>query len=103
MSIFGGLDVLVNNAGTGIGVGEFIELTDHRWDLSWLINVMGPVAPSTGATIEDATRSVVESIPVRRLGTPDDVATAITWLVQPGSYVSGAVVPVTGAMVAGPN
>ncbi len=183
VSTFGGLDVLVNNAGTGIGVGEFTELTDDRWELSWLINVMGPmrlsraalphlqkrggsivnvastagvaaeagygaytvtkhaavgltrllaaelgprgirvnavapgmihtdlgvaelelVAASTGATVEDATRSVVESIPVRRLGTPHDVATAIAWLAQPGSYVSGAVVPVTGAAVAGLN
>ncbi|GAA1208649.1 hypothetical protein [Pseudonocardia alaniniphila] len=77
MSTFGGLDVLVNNAGTGIGVDEFTEVT--------------------------ATRSVVESIPVRLLGTPDDVATAITWLAQPDAYVSGAVAPVTGAMVAGLN
>ena len=42
-STFGGLDVLVNNAGTGIGVGEFTEVTDDRWELSWLINVMGPM------------------------------------------------------------
>jgi NAD(P)-dependent dehydrogenase (short-subunit alcohol dehydrogenase family) len=55
------------------------------------------------ATVEDATRSVVEDIPVRRLGTPDDVASAITWLAQPGSSVSGAVVPDTGAAVAGLN
>ncbi|OZM78899.1 hypothetical protein CFP66_28470 [Pseudonocardia sp. MH-G8] len=183
VSAFGGLDVLVNNAGTGIGVGEFADVTDDRWELSWLINVMGPmrlsraalahlekrdgsivnvastaglaaeagygaytvtkhaavgltrllaaelgprgirvnavapgmihtdlgaaepelVAAATGATVEDATRSAVERIPVRRLGTPDDVAAAIAWLAQPGSYVSGAVLPVTGAMVAGLN
>jgi 3-oxoacyl-[acyl-carrier protein] reductase len=181
VSTFGELDVLVNNAGTGLGVGAFTDVTDDRWELSWLVNVMGPVrlsraalpyleqrggsivnvastagvaaqagygaytvtkhaavgltrllaaelgprgirvnavapgmihtelgaaelelvAASTGASLGDATRSVVEGIPLRRLGTPDDVATAIAWLAQPGSYVSGAVVPVTGAMAAG--
>ncbi|WP_433272747.1 SDR family NAD(P)-dependent oxidoreductase [Actinosynnema sp. CS-041913] len=183
VSAFGRLDVLVNNAGSGIGVAAFAEVTDDQWELSWLVNVMGPmrlsraalpyleqqggsivnvastagiaaqagygaytvtkhaivgltrllaaelgprgirvnavapgmihtdlgtaelelIAASSGATVEDTARSVVESIPVRRLGTPDDVAAAIAWLAQPGSYVSGAIVPVTGAMAAGLN
>ena len=178
---FGGLDVLVNNAGTGAGVGPFTELSDEQWDLSWLVNVMGPmrlsraalpylradrgtivnvastaglgadagygaytvtkhavvgltkllavelgphgvrvnaVAPgmihtdmgaaelelmagATDSTVEDATADVVNGIPIRRLGTADDVAEAISWLAGPATYVSGAVVPVHGAAHSG--
>ena len=178
---FGGLDVLVNNAGTSAGVGPFTELTDEKWQLSWLVNVMGPmrlsraalphlsagrgaivnvastaglgadagygaytvtkhavvgltrllavelgpqgvrvnaVAPgmihtdmgaaelefmaaSTDSTIEDATDTVLSGIPIRRLGTADDVAEAISWLAGPATYVSGAVVPVHGAAPSG--
>lgn len=180
---FGQLSVLVNNAGTGIGVGPFATLEDSKWALSWDINVMGAVrlsraalphlaekhgtiinvastagiaaeagygayvvtkhalvgltrllaaelgprgvrvnavapgmihtdlgaaeleviADSTGSTLEDATRAVVEGIPLGRLGTPDDVAEAITWLATSAAYVSGTVLPVHGAAVAGLN
>ena len=173
---FGGLDILVNNAGTGAGVGPFAELSDERWQLSWLVNVMGAVrlsrtalphlsaargaivnvastagigaepgygaytvtkhavvgltrllaaelgphgvrvnavapgmihtdmgadeldlmAARTGTTVDDVTGAVVSAIPVRRLGTADEVAEAIGWLAGPATYVSGAVVPVHG-------
>ena len=46
---FGGLDILVNNAGTGAGVGPFTELSDEKWQLSWLVNVMGPMRLSRSA------------------------------------------------------
>ncbi|GAA3061265.1 hypothetical protein GCM10010464_27040 [Pseudonocardia yunnanensis] len=90
---------LVTGAGRERGIGAAAAEHLARAGASVVVSDLVPA----GATVEDATRSVVESIPVRRLGTPDDVATAIAWLAQPGSYVSGAVVPVTGAMVAGLN
>ena len=39
--VFGGVDILFNNAGTGIGTGPFLELTDFQWDLSMKVNVIG--------------------------------------------------------------
>ena len=39
--VFGGVDILFNNAGTGIGAGPFLELTDFHWDLSMKVNVIG--------------------------------------------------------------
>ena len=38
---FGGVDILFNNAGTGVGTGPFLELADFHWDLSMKVNVIG--------------------------------------------------------------
>jgi len=38
---FGGVDILFNNAGTGIGVGPFLDTPSENWDLSWQVNVKG--------------------------------------------------------------
>jgi NAD(P)-dependent dehydrogenase (short-subunit alcohol dehydrogenase family) len=181
---FGGLDVLVNNAGTGVGVGEFAAVTDAAWELSWQVNVMGPVrmcrlaaphlgrrgggsivnvastaglagqagygaytvtkhavvgltrllaaelgprnirvnavapgmihtdmgaaeleliARTEGVGVEEATKSVVEGVPLRRLGTATDVADAVGWLAAAAGYVTGTVVPVHGGIVSGLN
>ncbi len=41
---------------------------------------------------------IVESIPFRRMGKPEEVAQVISWLLSDlASYVSGAIVPVAGA------
>jgi NAD(P)-dependent dehydrogenase (short-subunit alcohol dehydrogenase family) len=40
---FGGVDILFNNAGTGIGVGSFLDIRSENWDLSWQVNVKGMV------------------------------------------------------------
>jgi NAD(P)-dependent dehydrogenase (short-subunit alcohol dehydrogenase family) len=40
---FGGIDIVVNNAGTMIGTAPFLELDDHPWEMNWKINVMGMV------------------------------------------------------------
>ncbi len=40
---FGGVDILFNNAGTGVGVGPFMDIPSENWDLSWQVNVKGMV------------------------------------------------------------
>lgn len=43
-------------------------------------------------------KSLTDAIPLGRIGTPDEVAAAILWLLSPdASYVSGVVLPVGGA------
>lgn len=53
---FGAVDVLVNNAGTTVGAGPFLEQTDEQWDISFQVHLMG------------TTNCCREVIPVMRKG-----------------------------------
>ncbi|MEM9604250.1 MAG: SDR family oxidoreductase [Pseudomonadota bacterium] len=43
-SRFGGVDVLVNNAGSLAGACAFLEATPAQWQASFAVNLLGPVA-----------------------------------------------------------
>ena len=53
---FGGLDIMVNNAGVGRGSPDFLELTDQDWDLSLSVNLRG-VANFCAAAIPELRKS----------------------------------------------
>ena len=38
---FGRIDILFNNAGTAVGVGPFLAMTQQQWDLSLNVNITG--------------------------------------------------------------
>jgi len=42
LTAFGGIDILFNNAGTPVGAGAFLDMTDAQWDMSYEVNVRGP-------------------------------------------------------------
>jgi NAD(P)-dependent dehydrogenase (short-subunit alcohol dehydrogenase family) len=51
---------------------------------------------------QDVRERVVKQIPLRRLGAPDDVASAVLWLCSDGaSYVNGATIQVDGGLISG--
>lgn len=51
----------------------------------------------TGTWPEDRVASIVAETPLKRAGTPADIASAVLWLVsEGGSFVTGAVIPVNG-------
>lgn len=41
VAAFGTVDVMVNNAGTAIGAGPFLEQTDKQWDISYGVHLKG--------------------------------------------------------------
>ncbi len=49
---FGGLDILVNNAGTTLGTGPFLEATAQQWEMSYRVNLAGPMLLCQGAIPE---------------------------------------------------
>jgi glucose 1-dehydrogenase len=73
-----------------------------------VVNV-GPgaiVTPINDEWVDDpeARQRVLDEIPLERLGQPEDVAAAVSWLASPGAgYVTGTTVFVDGGMTTYPN
>jgi 3-oxoacyl-[acyl-carrier protein] reductase len=52
----------------------------------------------SAALSEERTQEILLEVPMKRLGQPHEVASAITWLASDdASFVTGTLVPVTGA------
>ncbi len=63
------------------------------------VNTVCPGLIATGAapTVDAAGNSRAKDIPLGRLGTPEEIAETILWLLSPAaSYITGAIIPVTG-------
>jgi NAD(P)-dependent dehydrogenase (short-subunit alcohol dehydrogenase family) len=66
------------------------------------VNVVAPGFVTTDMTLalpEARQAEIVEQVPLRRIGSPADVAAAVTWLASDAAaYVTGAVIPVDGGL-----
>ena len=67
------------------------------------VNVLAPgwIETSFGSGMDEkARRAVADSVPIKRWGTPDDVAAAAVFLASPGAaYITGQVIAVGGGVV----
>ena len=64
-----------------------------------LVNLAGVVAERDGTTIEGAYEGWASEVPMGRIGEPEDVVSAIEWLLEPGNtWVSGQVIGVDGGL-----
>jgi len=82
MEIFGSIDILINNAGVGLGSANFLELTDNDWNLSLAINLKG-IADFCQAAIpqmleQDTGGCIVNIASLAGLGAIEDIPACYT-------------------------
>lgn len=115
---FGPISVLVNNAGVA-GQALFQDVTDALWERYFAVNLNGArntiqaVLPhmlheKAGVIVTDMVQvlgpevlhDLAEQTPLGRLGTPQDIANAVAFLVsEKASFITGQVLTVDGAFV----
>jgi len=53
----------------------------------------------TASLPDDVRAAYIDAIPLKRLGTPQDIADAVAFLASPGAgYITGQVIAVNGGM-----
>jgi NAD(P)-dependent dehydrogenase (short-subunit alcohol dehydrogenase family) len=66
------------------------------------VNVVAPgfvTTDMTAALPEARKAEIVASVPLQRMASPEEIASAVTWLASDGAaYVTGAVIPVDGGL-----
>ena len=66
------------------------------------VNTVSPgyiATAMTQAMPENVLESIVNSVPMRRMGTPEEIANAVAWLASEGNgYTTGANIPVNGGL-----
>jgi 3-oxoacyl-[acyl-carrier protein] reductase len=97
-------DGSAGRSGPGYAAAKAGVINLTRWmarDVGRLNITCNTVAPGPIQTVLTAGHAYdVQDIPLRRLGTADDVADAVTWLAGAGTgYVSGTVIDVDGGLV----
>jgi NAD(P)-dependent dehydrogenase (short-subunit alcohol dehydrogenase family) len=86
VSTFGRLDMACNNAAKGIRVKVVCPGA-----------VMTPMLERAIASYPESMKAVIESIPLGRLGNPEEVDSAVIWLSSPhASFAVGSVVVIDG-------
>jgi 3-oxoacyl-[acyl-carrier protein] reductase len=85
-------------AGNGITVNNVLP---GYTDTERLAQLFQSRSTKTGTPIEKVKSEVIASIPVGRLGAPEEVASAVAFLASPASaYISGVNLPVDGGRLA---
>jgi len=63
------------------------------------VNCLAPGAILPGENDEDSLDVLVARVPMKRLGTPEEVAAAVMFLLEGGSFITGAVLPLDGGQL----
>ena len=65
--------------------------------------MLDPVAAAAGVTRQSLTAAMAQQVPIGRVATPDDVASAVLFAASDeASMISGSGIVVDGAQLAGP-
>lgn len=63
------------------------------------VNAIAPGFIQTDMTKDLETEKIAEHIPLKRLGTPEDIAKTVKFLAEEGTYITGQVIGVDGGLV----
>lgn len=69
-----------------------------------LVNAIAPgfiESPMTAVLAEDIKSQILSSIPLNRIGIPDEIAEVVTFLATRGSYITGTTLHVNGGLYGG--
>jgi 3-oxoacyl-[acyl-carrier protein] reductase len=80
------------------------SLAKELWGRQILVNSVAPgfIATDMTDTLEpDIKEHIMSTIPLERMGTPEEVADAVSFLATRGSYINGSVIHVNGGMYGG--
>jgi 3-oxoacyl-[acyl-carrier protein] reductase len=84
-------------------IGMSKSLAQELASRSITVNCLAPgfiATPMTDVLTEDQKKVILGRVPADRLGTPEEIAAAIVWLLSPeASYVHGATLVADGGMV----
>ena len=57
--------------------------------------------PLAGASSDHIQRSIIREIPLKRVGDPEDIASAVLYLARDATYVTGQILAVDGGRSVG--
>jgi 3-oxoacyl-[acyl-carrier protein] reductase len=80
------------------------SLSKELWGRNILVNSVAPGFIDTDMTSllgEEIQQSILEKIPLGRMGKPEEVAEVVAFLADKGSYITGSVIHVNGGMYSG--
>ena len=80
------------------------SLAKELWGRNILVNSVAPGFIATDMTrelSEDVQQKILGSIPLGRMGKPEEVAEVVTFLAVHGGYINGSVIHVNGGMYGG--
>lgn len=63
------------------------------------VNAIAPGFIQTDMTKDLNTEKIVEAIPLKKLGTPEDIAKTVKFLAEDGTYITGQTIGVDGGLV----
>ena len=80
-------------------IGFTMSLAKELGSRNIRVNAIAPGFIQTDMTKNLETEKITEHIPLKRLGTPEDIAKTVRFLAEEGTYITGQVIGVDGGLV----